>query len=177
MRALVWVLVALFAAVAVQTALRGRHGEVRAARQAMVVDGLLESGTVSRARLVAAVDLLLRCERVDGAVEDLWTTAQARQVQQDAVVRLDVSAMQSGAEVRRLLAVSLERSLETDYAFLDWALTVQREGCRSTGRAAMAYSKALYATERSTAAKRDFIRCWDRVATTYGLRLRTENDL
>ncbi|MEU7870477.1 hypothetical protein [Dactylosporangium sp. NPDC049140] len=74
-----------------------------------------------------------------------------------------------------MLKEALGYSLAADRSFVSWGRARQSSGCGGGGQAD--YDDAQRQTLNSSAAKTRFVDVWNPVASRYGLRTRSSNDI
>ncbi|WP_426504847.1 hypothetical protein ACPPVO_45350 [Dactylosporangium sp. McL0621] len=160
------------AGVTTVTPTRGSAADPRT--QAAAVDALLDAGISSRTKLNAAIDLVNNCTLLERAIGDMQTVGSERQSQIDSVSRFDLSAIPEGEQVRSMLKEALGYSLAADRSFVSWGQARQSSEC---GGGQADYEEAQRQTLNSGAAKTRFVDVWNPVASRYGLRTRSSNDI
>ncbi|WP_426507160.1 hypothetical protein ACPPVO_53590 [Dactylosporangium sp. McL0621] len=143
--------------------------------QAAAVDALLDASISSRTKLNAAIDLVNNCTLFEKAIGDMRTVGTERQSQIDSVSRFDLSAIPEGEQVRSMLKEALGFSLAADRSFVPWGQARQSSGCSGGGQAD--YEEAQRQSQNASDAKGRFLGVWNPVASRYGLRTRSSNDI
>jgi hypothetical protein len=143
--------------------------------QAAAVDALLDASISSRTKLNAAIDLVNNCTLFEKAIGDMQTVGTERQSQIDSVSRFDLSAIPEGEQVRSMLKEALGFSLAADRSFVPWGQARQSSGCNGGGQAD--YQEAQRQSQNASDAKGRFLGVWNPVASRYGLRTRSSNDI
>ncbi|HTJ33148.1 MAG TPA: hypothetical protein VL738_07950 [Dactylosporangium sp.] len=143
--------------------------------QAAAVDALLDASISSRTKLNAAIDLVNKCTLIEKAISDMQTVGNERQSQIDSVGRFDLSAIPEGEQVRSMLKEALGFSLAADRNFVPWGQAEQSSGCSGGGQ--NYYDEAQRQSKNATDAKNRFLGVWNPVASRYGLRNRSSNDI
>jgi hypothetical protein len=137
------------------------------------VDALLKESKVSRDQLGPALTKVDRCSDAAGGVTDLERITAARVDQLNRAKALPVDQLDNGAAVRDLLVKALDYSAEADQHFTTWATGVRDTGCQGAAPRTGDYQAASAASGQASAAKREFVKAWNVIAGTHGVR----NDL
>ncbi|WP_344614828.1 hypothetical protein [Dactylosporangium salmoneum] len=143
--------------------------------QAAAVDALLDASIASRTKLNAAIDLVGKCTMIDKAIADMQTVGTERQSQVDNIARFDLSAIPEGEQLRGMLKEALGFSLAADRNFVPWGQAQQASGCSGGGQDY--YDEAQRQSKNASDAKGRFLGVWNPVASRYGLRNRSSNDI
>ncbi|WP_432830430.1 hypothetical protein [Dactylosporangium sp. CA-092794] len=143
--------------------------------QAAAVDAVLDGSISSRTKLNAAIDLVNKCTLIEKAIADMQTVGTERQSQIDSVTRFDLSAIPEGEQLRSMLKEALGFSLAADRSFVPWGQAQQASGCSGGGQDN--YDEAQRQSKNASDAKNRFLGVWNPVASRYGLRQRSSNDI
>jgi hypothetical protein len=143
--------------------------------QAAAVDAVLDASISSRKKLNDAIDLVNKCSFLDKAIGDMQTVGTERQSQIDNVTKFDLSGIPEGEQVRAALKEALGFSLAADKSFVPWGQAELSSGCNGGGDGY--YDEAQRQSKNATDAKNRFLGVWNPVASRYGLRTRSSNDI
>jgi hypothetical protein len=151
-----------------------RPGDV--AGQVKAVDAILSISGGARSGLGPALTQLRECRQPAAGIEKIEQVTGARRDQVEQVGRLDVGAIEGGAELKKNLAAALGASLEADERFLSWARR-HAAGCDADWTTDSDYRRGLAASTKATAAKKDFVAGWNPLAAEHDLPERTANEI
>jgi hypothetical protein len=152
------------------TAASGAPTGAGAAVQAQAVDALLKESKVSRDQLGPALAKVDRCTDAAGGVADLERITAARVDQLDRAKALSVDQLDNGAAAQDLLVKALDYSVQADQHFTTWATGVRDTGCQGAAPRTGDYQAASAASNQASAAKREFVKAWNAIAGTHGVR-------
>jgi hypothetical protein len=142
---------------------------VLASQQASALGTLLASSGAARTTLTSAVNQVVVCSNLSGAVGQLQHVVDQRSSEYGRASALKTSALPQGAQVKSDLMSALRNSLTADKDFLSWAQQQQAGGCTPSGQSS-AYNAAYGASQQADSAKESFVQAWNPVAAKYGLR-------
>jgi hypothetical protein len=147
-----------------------------ASQQAASVNTLLGSSLVARRTLANAVTDVRGCAHVPLSVGHIVRVVNRRSAEYNQAKALSMGALANGATVKADLLAALHDSLVADRAYLTWARTEMRSGCKPAGRSA-AYNAAIADDSQAVSAKQAFIRAWNPIAVKYGLPRKTADSI
>jgi len=145
--------------------------------QATAVEETLEASRASRTKLAPAIATVEACGDVSSTVATMQQVVGERSEQLKRARALAVGALTNGAQLQSLLVQALQHSLEADQHFVSWAQALSTGGCSGTAPHTDDYGAAEAASGSATVAKQDFLQAWNPIATSFGLRSRTEAEL
>ncbi|MEV7804670.1 hypothetical protein AB0O28_17155 [Microbispora sp. NPDC088329] len=145
--------------------------------QAAAVDALLDQSKPSRGTLRQALSRILRCSEVAEGVEAIERVTSQRGGQAGQAEELETGALRDGDELKDALVRALTTSYRADKAYLKWAKRYRDGGCRGRTVGDSAYDAGNAASEDATAAKTEFVRLWNPIATEQGLPARSEAEI
>jgi hypothetical protein len=145
--------------------------------QGAAVDAVLDASIASRTKVNVAIDRVNKCEQFDTAISDLQAVTVERQSQIDSVSQFDLTAIPEGEQLRSMLKEAFGFSLAADRSFVSWAQAQQQSGCGDRGAGQTFYETAQQQSKDASDAKTRFLGVWNPVATRYGLRNRSSNDI
>ena len=147
-----------------------------AAKQAAALSTLLTSSAASRAALHEAVNQVVACTNLPGAVSQLQEVVDQRASEYRQASALLTSALPDGPAVKSGLVAALSSSLKADRDYLAWAQQQLDAGCTPSGQSG-AYNVAFSASQQADAAKEAFVQVWNPVAARYGIQPNSPRDI
>jgi hypothetical protein len=103
-------------------------------------------------------------------VADLERITAARVDQLNRAKALPVDQLDNGAAAQDLLVKALDYSVQADQHFTAWAAGVRDTGCQGAAPRTGDYQAASAASNQASAAKREFVKAWNPIAGTHGVR-------
>jgi uncharacterized protein (DUF885 family) len=158
-------------AVSPQTASSGGNGVAATpqdtgsggAAQATEVNTLLDAMTSSRSELGKAMTDAAKCSALSDALPTIQKVVGEREQQLAKAKALNVSALDSGDQLKDALTRALQASLDADRAFLKWADKAQ--GCSGDTPTDSNFDRGSSISDNTaTPAKEEFLRLWTPVA-------------
>ena len=145
--------------------------------QAAALDGVLDASVLSRRKLNQSIDKVRRCTQLSLAVSDMRAAGDERRAQLSTVDSVAVDQLPNGERLRSTLHTALDNALQADGAYLDWAEATPAKGCGDTAERRAAFGRGEAASARAGAAKTDFLRLWNPIATDLGLPTRSRQNI
>ena len=153
-------------------AIAGRAAE---SVQAMKINDLLDASAATRNPVAAALEDVSVCNDISSAVVTINAVAQRYYALYVQAFYLDTGQLPNGAALKSNLVNAYYLSAVTYTDFLSWAHQRQAGGC--TDPAAAAYDEGMTAGAKAAQAEDTFVQYWNPVATSFGLRPRSGEDI
>jgi hypothetical protein len=131
--------------------------------QATEVNTLLDDMASSRSELGKAMTSAATCSGLGGALPTIQKVVGEREQQLAKAKTLQVSALDSGDQLKDSLTRALQASLDADRAYLNWANNAQ--GCSGATPTDSDFDRGNSISDnQATPAKEEFLRLWAPVA-------------
>src|ERR1022692_172730 len=130
--------------------------------EATAISNLLSAGVASRSVLVTAVNDVMQCTHLSGAVSQIQQSADARQTELNAAKGLSTGALPNDATLKSYLVQALQHSLAADDEYLTWARQ-EAASCQFGSQ------PNIPDNQGSSKYKTLFVGIWNPIASQYGL--------
>jgi hypothetical protein len=130
--------------------------------EATAISNLLSAGVASRSVLVTAVNDVMQCTNLSGAVSQIQQSADARQTELNAAKGLSTGALPNDATLKSYLVQALQHSLAADDEYLTWARQ-EAASCQFGSQ------PNIPDNQGSSKYKTLFVGIWNPIASQYGL--------
>jgi hypothetical protein len=138
--------------------------------EATAISNLLSAGVASRSALVTAVNDVMQCTSLSGAVSQIQQSADARQTELNAAQGLSTGALPNDATLKSYLVQALQHSLDADDEYLTWA---QQEAASCQ----FGSQPNIPDNQGSSKYKTLFVGIWNPIASQYGLPTASANTM
>jgi hypothetical protein len=147
--------------------------DARRRAQAEVVDALLAESVASRGDLAAAIAAVGQCRDLDRSLALLDGVARQRRAQRDQAKALTVDALADGPATRGYLVSAFTCAGAADDAYAAWTRRSISSGCSLDAN----WRRGNRLSEQAQAAKGEFLRRWNPIASSCGLPVRTTKEI